>query len=83
MSTTLHVTGRPAQMGRGVLADVSAKLVERFAANLAEQLTADIARTRRLPQPPRRAVGAGRGGRLGAGRRCGGRSRRPRSGAAR
>ena len=41
MSTTLNVTGRPAQMGRGVLADVSGKLVERFAANLAEQLTAD------------------------------------------
>jgi carbon monoxide dehydrogenase subunit G len=41
MSTTLNVTGRPAQMGRGVLADVSGKLVERFAANLAEQLSAD------------------------------------------
>ncbi len=40
MSTTLNVTGRPAQMGRGVLADVSGKLVERFAANLAEQLSA-------------------------------------------
>jgi uncharacterized protein len=43
MSTTLNVTGRPAQMGRGVLADVSGKLVERFAANLAEQLSADSA----------------------------------------
>jgi len=41
MSTTLNVTGRPAQMGRGVLADVSGKLVERFAANLAAQLSAD------------------------------------------
>jgi uncharacterized protein len=40
MNTILHVTGRPAQMGRGVLADVSGKLVERFAANLAEQLAA-------------------------------------------
>jgi uncharacterized protein len=39
MSTTLNVTGRPAQMGRGVLADVSGKLVERFAANLAAQLS--------------------------------------------
>jgi uncharacterized protein len=39
MSTTLHVTGRPAQIGRGVLADVSGKLVERFAANLAAQLS--------------------------------------------
>jgi len=43
MNTTLNVTGRPAQMGRGVLADVSGKLVERFAANLAEQLSADTA----------------------------------------
>ena len=41
MSTTLNVTGRPAQMGRGVLADVSAKLIERFAANLADQLSAE------------------------------------------
>lgn len=41
MSTTLNVTGRPAQMGRGVLADVSAKLVERFAANLAAQLSGE------------------------------------------
>ncbi|MGE5287936.1 MAG: SRPBCC family protein [Micromonosporaceae bacterium] len=41
MSTTLNVTGRPAQMGRGVLADVSGKLVERFAANLAEQLSGE------------------------------------------
>ena len=43
MSTTLNVTGKPAQMGRGVLADVSGKLVERFAVNLAEQLSADTA----------------------------------------
>ncbi len=41
MSTTLKVTGRPAQMGRGVLADVSGKLVERFATNLGELLSAD------------------------------------------
>jgi carbon monoxide dehydrogenase subunit G len=41
MSTTLNVTGRPAQMGRGVLADVSGKLIERFAANLADQLSAE------------------------------------------
>ena len=40
MSTTLNVTGRPAQMGRGVLADVSGKLIKRFAANLADQLSA-------------------------------------------
>ena len=44
MSTTLNVTGRPAQMGRGVLADVSGKLVERFAVNLAERLSAHTAK---------------------------------------
>jgi carbon monoxide dehydrogenase subunit G len=38
MHTSLNVTGRPAQFGRGVMADVSAKLVEQFATNLAELL---------------------------------------------
>jgi uncharacterized protein len=33
--TSLNVTGRPAQFGRGVMADVSAKLIGIFAANLA------------------------------------------------
>ena len=41
MSTTLNVAGRPAQMGRGVLADVGGKLVERFATNLSELPSAD------------------------------------------
>jgi carbon monoxide dehydrogenase subunit G len=49
MSTTLHVTGKPAQMGRGVLADVGGKLVERFAANLAEQLGAETGAGARGP----------------------------------
>jgi hypothetical protein len=62
MSTTLNVTGRPAQMGRGVLADVSGKLVERFAANLAEQLTADAA-----PADGREAAAAPQPGAGGAG----------------
>src|SRR5450432_4173347 len=38
--TTLNVTGRPAQFGRGVMADVSAKLIGIFATNLADMLTA-------------------------------------------
>jgi len=41
MNTTLNVTGRPAQMGRGVLADVSGRLIQQFAANLAGQLAGD------------------------------------------
>ncbi|SDD28589.1 SRPBCC family protein [Streptomyces prasinopilosus] len=37
--TDLTVTGRPAQFGRGVLAEVGERLVGRFAACLSEQLT--------------------------------------------
>jgi carbon monoxide dehydrogenase subunit G len=36
--TTLNVTGRPAQFGRGVMAEVSSKIIDKFAANLAGQL---------------------------------------------
>jgi len=36
MHTTMNVTGRPAQFGRGVMAEVGGKLVEQFAANLAQ-----------------------------------------------
>lgn len=38
VNTDLNVTGRVAQFGRGVMADVSAKLVDRFATNLAAEL---------------------------------------------
>jgi len=38
--TSLNVTGRPAQFGRGVMADVSAKLIGIFATNLADMLAA-------------------------------------------
>jgi len=36
--TTLNVTGRPAQFGRGVMAEVSSKIIDKFSANLAQQL---------------------------------------------
>jgi carbon monoxide dehydrogenase subunit G len=36
--TTMSVTGRPAQFGRGVMAEVGGRLIERFATNLAAQL---------------------------------------------
>jgi carbon monoxide dehydrogenase subunit G len=39
--TTLNVTGRPAQFGRGVMAEVGGKLIGIFATNLAQMLTAD------------------------------------------
>ena len=38
VDTDLNVTGKPASFGRGVLADVSAKLVDQFAACLAEEI---------------------------------------------
>jgi uncharacterized protein len=39
MHTTMNVTGRPAQFGRGVMVEVGGKLVDQFAANLAQQIT--------------------------------------------
>ncbi|MFC4111782.1 SRPBCC family protein [Nonomuraea zeae] len=39
VETTFNVTGRPAQFGRGVMAEVGGKLIERFAGNLAELLS--------------------------------------------
>jgi carbon monoxide dehydrogenase subunit G len=41
--TKLNVTGRPAQFGRNILAEVGGKLIDRFAAALAEELQADDA----------------------------------------
>ena len=38
VDTDLAITGKPAQFGRGVLADVSAKLVDQFAACLSEEI---------------------------------------------
>jgi hypothetical protein len=35
----MNVTGRPAQFGRGVIAEVGGKLVEQFAANLAQMIS--------------------------------------------
>jgi carbon monoxide dehydrogenase subunit G len=37
--TTMNVTGRPAQFGRGVIAEVGGKLLEKFAANLSQMIT--------------------------------------------
>ena len=38
VDTDLAITGKPAQFGRGVLADVSAKLVDQFAACLSDEI---------------------------------------------
>jgi uncharacterized protein len=39
MHTTMNVTGRPAQFGRGVMVEVGGKLVEQFARNLSELIS--------------------------------------------
>ncbi|MHC5257698.1 SRPBCC family protein [Streptomyces sp. UC4497] len=41
VETELNVTGKPAQFGRGTLADVSGALMDRFAANLAAELATE------------------------------------------
>ncbi|MGN5238371.1 SRPBCC family protein [Rhodococcus sp. SJ-3] len=40
VETELDITGKPAQFGRGALAEVSNKLLEQFATNLADQIIA-------------------------------------------
>ena len=43
MHTTMNVTGRPAQFGRGVMVEIGGKLVDQFAANLAQLIAGDTA----------------------------------------
>ncbi|MCI2420358.1 SRPBCC family protein [Saccharopolyspora sp. K220] len=40
VDTDLKVTGKPAQLGRGLISEVGGKILNQFAANLAKQLTA-------------------------------------------
>jgi carbon monoxide dehydrogenase subunit G len=54
VDTDLNVTGKPAQFGRGVLADVSGKLVDQFAACLADELRSGAG----APEPVFAAVAA-------------------------
>src|SRR5215467_107949 len=56
--TTMSVTGRPAQFGRGVMAEVGGRIIEKFAANLAAQLAGGSA--------PAAAVAASNGSGPGA-----------------
>jgi len=59
VDTDLRITGKPAQFGRGVLADVSGKLVDQFAACLAEEIGADATAGRTTAETARQAAGAG------------------------
>ncbi|HEV7207474.1 MAG TPA: SRPBCC family protein [Mycobacteriales bacterium] len=49
VETDLAVTGKPAQFGRGVLADVSGKLVDQFAACLAEEISPKAPQAAQVP----------------------------------
>lgn len=40
VDTDLAITGKPAQLGRGLIADVSGKIIGQFAKNLGEQMVA-------------------------------------------
>jgi carbon monoxide dehydrogenase subunit G len=55
VDTNLNVTGKPAQFGRGVLADVSGKLVDQFAACLSEEIRST---TPAVPEPASSVDGA-------------------------
>jgi carbon monoxide dehydrogenase subunit G len=59
IDTELSITGRPAQFGRGALAEVSGALLGRFAENLAAELSTSSAPVRlaitESPLPPRTA----------------------------
>jgi carbon monoxide dehydrogenase subunit G len=59
--TDLDVTGKPAQFGRGVMADVSKQLVDQFATNLARELESEGVATPAAVEPDAPAVTAGSG----------------------
>lgn len=54
--TDINVTGKPAQFGRGVMADVGAKIIDRFAENLQEMLEAAPEPADETPTPATRQV---------------------------
>jgi carbon monoxide dehydrogenase subunit G len=56
--TTMSVTGRPAQFGRGVMAEVGGRIIERFATNLATMLAGG--------SPPEASLAASNGAGPGA-----------------
>jgi carbon monoxide dehydrogenase subunit G len=49
--TDLSITGKPAQFGRGLIADVSGKIIEQFAACLSDKLAAPVPGAVAEPEP--------------------------------
>ncbi|MHA3019245.1 SRPBCC family protein [Mycobacterium sp. BMJ-28] len=58
ITTDLAISGKAAQFGRGVLADVSSNLIEQFARSLEAELLGDAARTTSAPTAENAAVAA-------------------------
>jgi carbon monoxide dehydrogenase subunit G len=58
VETTFNVTGRPAQFGRGVMAEVGSKLIDRFAVNLAALLAEPVPETPKEEPPADRHLTA-------------------------
>jgi carbon monoxide dehydrogenase subunit G len=58
MHTTMNVTGRPAQFGRGVIVEVGGKLVEQFAQNLRQLISSDGAAGADAPTEAAGSAGA-------------------------
>ena len=61
VTTDLHITGKIAQFGRGILGDVSTKLIDQFAQNLNEMIDADGIddTTNAAPEPAETAASEG------------------------
>ncbi|MDX1659765.1 MAG: SRPBCC family protein [Nitriliruptorales bacterium] len=79
VNTELHITGRPAQFGRGVMADVGDKLLGQFADCLAEELSGrgapeDVQEQERSEEEPETAAKSdvGKSGMPDMSRRVGG-----------
>jgi len=64
--TTMSVTGRPAQFGRGVMAEVGGRIIERFAVNLAALLAGEGSPAAGAAAPVAPASGTAAGARAAA-----------------
>jgi uncharacterized protein len=62
MHTTMNVTGRPAQFGRGVMVEVGSKLVEQFAQNLRQLIAEDGAAGGKAVEAEAEAAGTSQDG---------------------
>jgi uncharacterized protein len=51
VATDLSITGKPAQFGRGMIADVGGKIIEQFSACLSEKLAAPEVAVQSAPEP--------------------------------